>query len=886
MSQARVLVVDDETLIRRVMSDYLSEYDYEVETAADGLEGLTLARASRFDVMLIDLRMPKMDGLEVIAALSAEQPELPIVVVSGTGVLNDAIEAVRLGAWDYVTKPVRDMNEIVVVVERVLEKSRLLAERDRYQQALEDLNRSLEAEVARQTRDLRVQNRELLALNHVSYAISDPLDMDTMLRRAIEAAVSAIEADGGVIRLLDAPGQQLVVAASSGIPEPCLASCHSVPFAPLPGHETGSAWLSDLNSAPWMVELAQAGAFRSYLCVPLRANEPLKSVSMPVGTLEILVRAERSFDAHEVELLISIGNQIGVAVARAQYAADLERANVQLEALLTQVQAQASRVQQIVDTVPQGVLLLDADGRIVLANPLAQRDLRILAPLPEGDDSDPYQLYTQVSLPGLGDQLLVDLLLPPPQGLWHQVAVEGKRFEIIARPIEQGAISGGWVMVIRDVTQEREIERRVQQQERLAAIGQLAAGIAHDFNNHLTAINGYSELLLLSLSAKDSRRADLEEIKKAARRSASLTRQLLAFSRKQIIQPRVINLNDVVVDIDKMLQRLIGENIELIVRLDPALGSVEADPGQIDQVLVNLVVNARDAMPDSGQLIVETANVNLDHQFVSRHTDLLPGAYVMLSVTDTGVGMDEETQLHLFEPFFTTKERGKGTGLGLATVYGIVKQSGGSIWAYSELGHGSVFKIYLPRVDSKPVSLSSERVSVNPLQGTETLLLVEDDDAVRELAQRVLQRYQYQVIVAEDARRALDYALTTREHIDMLITDVIMPEVSGRDLSVQLAQVCPDIRVLFMSGYTDEVIVHHGVLDPGVHFIQKPFTALAFLHKVRQVLDEPALDESVTDEPALDGPALDGPALDGPALDESVTDEPVTKKPVTITHKE
>ncbi|MBN1937284.1 MAG: response regulator [Anaerolineae bacterium] len=672
MSQARILVVDDEALIRRALADYLVECGYDVEMAADGLEGLTRVRVSRFDAVLIDLRMPRLDGLEVITALRAEQPDLPVVVVSGTGVLNDAIEAMRMGAWDYVTKPVRDMNEIVVVVERVLEKARLLAERDRYQQELEQLNRSLEAKVTRQTHDLRVQNREL-------------------------------------------------------------------------------------------------------------------------------------------------------------------------ERLLAQVQAQVTRVQQIVDTVPEGVLLLDADGRIVLANPLAQRDLVTLAPVPEDESAGgPYQLYTQMPLPGLGDCSLASLLEPPPQGLWHEVAGDGQRFEVIARAIEQEVVSGGWVIVIRDVTQEREIARHVRQQERLAAIGQLAAGIAHDFNNHLTAINGYSELLLLGLPTEDPRRADLEEIKKAAGRSASLTRQLLAFSRKQVIQPCILNLNDLVADIERMLQRLIGENIELIAQLDPMLGQVEADPGQIDQVIINLVVNARDAMPDGGKLIVETANVDLDHTFTTRHIDLEPGSYVMLSVADTGIGMDEETQSHLFEPFFTTKERGKGTGLGLATVYGIIKQSGGSVWAYSELGHGSAFKIYLPRVDGVPMSISSEQTNINRLQGTETLLLVEDDDAVCELAQRILQRYRYQVIVARNAQEALDRALVYRNHIDLLITDVIMPEMSGRDLAARLLKVRPGIQVLYMSGYTDEVIVRHGVLEPGVHFIQKPFTALAFLRKVRQVLDVPA----------------------------------------------
>ncbi len=329
MNGKRILLIDDDALIRRALADYLREYGYEAETAADGIEGLNLIRAQRFDVVLVDLRMPHLDGLEVISILQAERPELPVIVISGTGVLSDAIEAMRRGAWDYVGKPIQDMEETLFVVERVLERARLVAERDRYRRELERLNRSLEAEVARQTEDLFVQNRELAALNRVSYAISDPLDLDTMLHRATDAAVVAIEADGGLVRLLNPATNQLVVAASRGFPDAYLQSAPAIPLGegvvgqvakaghPRAGH--------DFEADPWLAPLSQTGGFRSYLCVPLRAGDQI------LGTLGVAKRSDHAFEARDVELLAAIGNQIGVAVARAQYAIDLERANVELE---------------------------------------------------------------------------------------------------------------------------------------------------------------------------------------------------------------------------------------------------------------------------------------------------------------------------------------------------------------------------------------------------------------------------------------------------------------------------------------------------------------------------------------------------------------------------
>ncbi len=392
--------------------------------------------------------------------------------------------------------------------------------------------------------------------------------------------------------------------------------------------------------------------------------------------------------------------------------------------------------------------------------------------------------------------------------------------------------------IARDVTERVQLEQQLRQAQKMEAVGRLAGGIAHDFNNILTAITGYSDLLLEDLAASDPRRQDAAEVRKAADRAAGLTRQLLAFSRQQVLQPRVLDLNALVSELEKMLRRLLGEDVELATRLEPALGPVKADPGQIEQVIMNLAVNSRDAMPRGGKLTIETANVALDEAYARDHYPARPGLYALLAVSDTGVGMSEETQAHLFEPFFTTKEKGKGTGLGLATVYGIVKQSGGFIWVYTELGRGTVFKIYLPRVDAATETLAGAAGSRAPAtRGTETVLLAEDEAPVRSVARQVLERHGYTVLEAPSAEAALDIADRYSGPIHLLLTDVVMPGLSGRDLAVRLATRRPEARVIYMSGYTDDAITRHGVLEPGLAYIQKPFTADTIVQKVREVLD-------------------------------------------------
>jgi two-component system cell cycle sensor histidine kinase/response regulator CckA len=343
---------------------------------------------------------------------------------------------------------------------------------------------------------------------------------------------------------------------------------------------------------------------------------------------------------------------------------------------------------------------------------------------------------------------------------------------------------------------------------------------------------------LHKLNAADPLRRNIEEIKKASNRASSLTRQLLAFSRRQVLQPQVLNINSIILDMAQMLPRLIGENIELDTLLDPNLGSVKADPGQIEQVILNLAVNARDAMPDGGRLTIETRNVNVGEQ-TDHHVELEQGPYVRISVSDNGLGMAPETQEHIFEPFFTTKEAGKGTGLGLSTVYGIIRQSGGSIWVYSELGQGTTLKIYLPRVDEQATRYNRPTVTNEIPKGTETILLVEDEEIVRGLAREVLEMNGYKVLESGDPQDAISLCQRHKGPIHLLLTDVVMPGMSGRTLADRVSKIRPGLRIAYMSGYTSDAIVHHGVLDADVRFIQKPFTPDSLARTLRAVLDEP-----------------------------------------------
>jgi two-component system cell cycle sensor histidine kinase/response regulator CckA len=395
----------------------------------------------------------------------------------------------------------------------------------------------------------------------------------------------------------------------------------------------------------------------------------------------------------------------------------------------------------------------------------------------------------------------------------------------------------GVASLVQDVTERVALEERLRQSQKMEAIGRLAGGVAHDFNNLLTVIMGYSQLLADGLSPASHLMDATGQIRSAADRAAGITRQLLAFSRKQVLSPRVIDLNNIMMNLDTMLRRLIGEDIEVLTVPGRGLGAVKADPGQIEQVIMNLALNARDAMPDGGKLTLETENAELDDSYAREHEPLQPGRYVMLAVSDTGTGMSAETQAHIFEPFFTTKEVGKGTGLGLSMVYGIVKQSGGYIWVYSEPGRGSAFKIYLPRVDQPAEGVAAGKRPAGIQRGTETILLVEDDAQLRQLTSSVLAHCGYKVLPAAGTAEGLALCRENHRDIRLLVTDVIMPGMNGRQLAEQVKQISPRTRVLYISGYTSNAIVHYGVLDAGLWFLPKPYSLSALVAKVREVLD-------------------------------------------------
>lgn len=492
----------------------------------------------------------------------------------------------------------------------------------------------------------------------------------------------------------------------------------------------------------------------------------------------------------------------------------------------------------VVENAPYGIYRASTHGDLLRVNPALQRMLGYTQP----GELLGLRLDAAVFRNAGDFERLVELLAD--NGEFKDVELDWLRKDgspltvrCSGRRLGGPEINDGFEVFAEDVTDRRILERQLRMAAKMEAVGRLSGGIAHDFNNLLGVIIGYSQVLKRKLPPDSSLQEYADQVEKAGQRAVSLTRQLLAFSRQQILSPAVLNLNTLVSDMEKMLPRLIGEDIVLHFHLAADLGRVKADHSQIEQIVMNLAVNARDAMPEGGHLTVETANAELDETYARHHAGAKPGRYVMLAVSDSGVGMNAETIARIFEPFFTTKEVGKGTGLGLATVYGVVKQSGGYIWVDSEPGKGASFRIYLPRVDEDVSPPSESPHSEDSLAGTETVLLVEDAEPLRKLAQSFLVEHGFEVLSAGNGEEAMELAKTWRRPIHLLLTDVVMPGMNGRALAEQLVPVHPEMRILYMSGYTDSFIAGHGVLEPGTELLHKPFTEQALLRKVRQILD-------------------------------------------------
>jgi PAS domain S-box-containing protein len=804
----KVLVVDDEEPLMEVLCEMLTVNGYETAGFTSGHKALDQLKEHDFDLLLSDLMMPEIDGVSLVRAAMEMDPSLVPIIMTGQGTVQTAVEAMKIGAFDYLLKPFK-LNVLLPVLSRAMQMRRVKSE--------------------------NLELRETVAMNELIQAVALTLDPDIILHKVADAARQQCQADEVSIMLPAENQNELCVRVVQGEgARDILGERVSV--------ETGIAG--------WVARNRQTLTFRGKVddprFTPINPRDSIhSSVSMPmlvgsklVGVLNVnSTKSRSSFSVGQTKALAILANVAAPALESAR--------------LYRELQETERRYRSIFENAVEGMYQTTPSGTIIEANPAMARIL--------GYES-PCELMETIT--DLGAQVYVD---PGARARFLQ--------EIEKRGVVQGFEaqmyrkdrSKIWVHIggqairddngnvvqyeggVEDISERKRLEEQLVQSQTMEAIGTLAGGSAHDFNNLLTAIIGYSQLITTRLHEGDPMLKEIQEISKAGGRAAELTSQLLAFSRKQVLQPQVISINRVVENIGKMIGRVIGEDIELISSLDPELGNIKADPGQMEQVIMNLAVNARDAMPQGGKLIIETSNKFLDEAYARLHFKVRPGPYVMMAVSDTGCGMDAETQSQIFDPFFTTKELGKGTGLGLSTVYGIVKQSGGDIWVYSEPGRGTTFKLYLPCVDQEVHKLHPELSWIKP-SGTETVLLVEDEAQVRNLAALVLREHGYEVLEATSGDDALRIAQQYEGGIHLLLSDVVMPQMSGKELADRIKSTRSDIRVLYTSGYTDDAVLHHGILDADLEFIQKPFTPNTLANKVREVLDGSAAKDQASSQ--------------------------------------
>ncbi|HWQ15669.1 MAG TPA: response regulator [Roseiflexaceae bacterium] len=826
----RVIVADDDPVQRKLLGLRLRHLGFQVTLAEDGQAALELALAAPPAAIVSDILMPRRDGFELCLAVRREArlEAVPVILVTSSYIEDaDRQLARRVGANAYVLRTPELQEVIDALLSSLAARGSpppAAAPAELTQEHAHRVIRQLERQAAANAtlvQDSAIQAAQLFLLAGVSEVLTRGADVEQVLDEVLGRCLDAAGMSQGAVYLA-APDGRLTLHARLGYAaarvealatffghtQLLYESLRARQFLTIPSAELPARQAEEL--------LGQAGA-RSMLLTPLFYG------SEPLGVV-VMASASQALSEDWLVFARAVGFQISQAIALSRTVALLAESEQRYRDLVQGLDA----------------IVWEADPATFRFSFVSRQAERILGYPPEQwlatpdfwvrhihpDDREEAVAFCQLATAEARDHdFEYRALGSGGRVVWLHDIVR------VVRDEEGRAVKLRGVMV--DITRQKELENQFYQAQKMEAIGRLAGGVAHDFNNLLTAIIGYSDLLLGDMGPGDGRRADVEEIRRAAERASALTRQLLAFSRKQILAPQVLDLNAVVTNIDKMLRRLIGEDIVLTIVLDPALGHVKADPGQLEQVIVNIVVNARDAMPRGGQLTIATANVDLSPRAAAHHISLPPGRYVTLAVEDTGMGMDAETRAQIFEPFFTTKERGKGTGLGLSTVYGIVKQSGGDIEVESEPGQGTTFRIYLPRVDEPAAAAAQERPAVPP-HGTETILLVEDEEGVRTLLQKLLERSGYTVLAAPRGEVALEIAARHAGPIHLVITDVVMPGMSGRDLVQSLLALRPAMRALYISGYsTGALQLPH---PPDAALLQKPFRTDDLLRRVREVL--------------------------------------------------
>ncbi len=809
--RAGVLIVDDTPAKLVALAAIVSGMALEIVTATSGEQALRQLLKRDFAVILLDVNMPIMDGFET-ATLIRSRPRseyTPIIFVTAEANSEaERLSGYTLGAVDFIYSP--------IIPEILRAKVRVFV----------DLF-CLQRQLLLHTEELKARQQELANSNQILnglYRIAEGLNRAVSEREVAEAALELV---------LELPGVQAGwISLREGESGFRLGAARNLPPAlNAPGALEGDCLCrrqlltGELDSVTNILECERLGKAKGDTHgLRYHASIPLWVGGRTLGVMNLAGPQEGMFKEEELNVLHGVGNQVAVALDRARLHEHLEKRT----AALTESEL---RYRKITDASFDGIAIT-VEGVITEANPGVAEifgyplDEVISRPILDFVADESREAVLQRF--SKDDEGRFELIGKHKDGRKIQIETTTRKHNVSGR--------SGRILAVRDVTETRALEAQLRQAQKMDAIGQLAGGVAHDFNNLLTAILGFSNFVIDTFEPQDRRRADMAEVIKAGQRAAALTRQLLAFSRKQVLQPVAVDLNALVTGMRQMLSRLIGKHVDLVSILAPDLGAVRADPGQLEQVLMNLVVNARDAMPSAGRLAVETANVELDQSFM-QDVVIHPGSYVMLAVTDSGTGMDEATKQRLFEPFFTTKEQGKGTGLGLAIVYGIVKQSGGYIRVSSEPGQGATFTVYLPRVDGddevEPRIVSDEAAAA----GTATVLVVEDEEAVRVLMRTMLEKAGYRVFDAPNPQQAEALFMQNVNLFNLLVTDVMMPGSSGPTLFERLARHRPDLKVLYVSGYTDDTIVHQGQLGTGVEFLQKPFTADALNRKVREVLD-------------------------------------------------